>query len=114
MQSVSCDRCGMKVPKRLIKAAGTTKDANGHLLCALCNPPKGSTHGGGRFWWAILRVFVLVSSATAAFFLQKCSFEQVAEMRQIMRVPQTTVVAAVPGEVHLSERNAIRMVIGAG
>lgn len=91
---VECSRCGFQVPAEL---AGPSSPA---YLCALCEPPKGSLGSSYR----VLKIIVLIAAAITGFILQTCSYRQIAELRQIGRIPQTKVIAAVPGEVNLTGR----------
>lgn len=109
MDSFECEKCGMEVPERIARGpAGEHADkAAGGYVCALCEPPKGSrgSRGGGG---VLLKLLFIGVFAVPGFFLQKCSYERVAELRQIARVPRTKVMAAVAGEVNLSGK-ALRM-----
>ncbi|MDQ8191470.1 LemA family protein [Roseibacillus persicicus] len=91
---VSCNRCGIQSSPHW-----TTGDAT-EYVCGLCEPPKGSLGQSHR----TLKLVALIATAIAGFILQTCSYQKIAEQRQIGRIPQTKVVAAVPGEVNLTGR----------
>lgn len=103
MKPVECHKCGMQVPGRIAGRAGRERadDPSAVHACALCEPPKG-WRGGQGIKGVLLKLVLLAACTVPGFLLQKCSYRQVAEMRQIERVPRTKVVAAVTGEVNLS------------
>lgn len=95
MGEVKCLRCGVSVQEE------TARAGSDEYVCPLCQPPEGSLGKGlGRFWKSVIMVLSLIP----AFFLQQCSFEQIAELRQLSRIPRTKIIAAVPGEVNLAGR----------
>ncbi|MGJ8726284.1 MAG: LemA family protein [Roseibacillus sp.] len=88
---LDCEKCGTPFPSA--NHAGTT--------CSICNPPKESL-GKQKFY--LLKILALIGLVIGGIFLQTCSYKRIAEVRQIARIPQTSVAAAVPGEVNLAGR----------
>lgn len=86
-----CKRCGIKLPKHQAE----------NEVCLLCEPPKES-HGSRGF--SVFSTIAIIVLAIVGFSLQTCSYKRIAELRQIGRIPQTKVVATVPGEVNLTGR----------
>ena len=99
MNTLLCEKCGATIPLREAHS-GEEAAPRSDYSCNICSPPdaaKGKKKGCSRF----LHIFGIAVFAMIGFGLQKCSFEKVAEIRQLARVPQTDVQAAVPGEVNL-------------
>jgi hypothetical protein len=99
MNTLLCEKCGATIP---LREADTGEEAapRSDYSCNICSPPdaaKGKKKGCSRF----LHILGIAVFALFGFGLQRCSFEKVAEIRQLARVPQTDVQAAVPGEVNL-------------
>lgn len=86
-----CKRCGMTLPQHRTHGE----------ICLLCEPPKES-HGPRGF--SIFSTIAIIVLAVVGFSLQTCSYQRIGELRQIGRIPQTKIVATVPGEVNLTGR----------
>jgi hypothetical protein len=100
MNTILCDKCGSTIPLRTI-VAGVDPQPTGHYACKICDPPKkaqGKKGGCG----ILVHILAIALFAFCGIGLQKCSFTKVAEIRQLARVPNTEVLAAVPGEIHLT------------
>ncbi|MFT5413475.1 MAG: hypothetical protein ACI9NC_006230, partial [Verrucomicrobiales bacterium] len=93
-----CSKCGATIPLRTFD--GHRSQPRQDHVCVICEPPKqakgGKGLGGILFHLLMFTVFMGFGVG-----LQKCSFEKVADIRQLARVPNTEVQAAVPGEINL-------------
>lgn len=94
-----CKQCGIKLPSHLGEVEA----------CLLCDPPKES-HGSRGF--SVFSILAIVVLTIIGFSLQTCSYKRIAELRQIGRIPQTKIVATVPGEVNLTGRARVADLAG--
>ena len=99
MNTILCDKCGATIPLRTVDQGDDALPRSSYS-CQICDPPKkamGKKSGCGIFG----HILGLLLFAFCGIGLQKCSFSKVAEIRQLARVPETDVLAAVPGEINL-------------
>ena len=104
MGAIQCNKCGMELPEVVVgraQEAKTREETGGEHVCPLCAPPAG-VKGRQSIWIILLKLFLIVAFVLPGFFLQRCSYTRISELRQIARVPRTKVMAAVAGEVNLS------------
>ena len=74
-------------------------EASDHYICPLCDPPKKSK---GRQKTKLLKIIVILAASIAGFSIQKYSYNGIHQLRQLSRIPQTQILAAVSGEVNLT------------
>ena len=110
MDTNICRKCGATIPLRTVD--GDTVQPNTDHTCASCDPPKGA-HGGKGITGIIKHLLLIGVLGWVGFGFQKCSFDKVAEIRQMARVPETEVRAVVPGETKLTG-TAIQYKAGGG
>ncbi len=99
MNTILCNQCGATIPLRTTGTEDETAPTDNYT-CPICDPPKkaqGEKKGCSRF----LHILGVAVFALAGIGLQKCSFEKVANIRQLARVPRTEIQALVPGEANL-------------
>lgn len=99
MNTNLCEKCGATIPLRTVEGR-VSKPRPSHT-CVMCDPPS-KAEGKKGLGAIVFHILLLAVFMGAGLGLQKCSFDKVAEIRQLARVPKTEVQAAVPGEINLN------------
>lgn len=95
MQTYLCSRCNRKVPRSELVAH--RRDCGGDVT-----EHKGVVGWFGKAFRSVGLLLLAVVLAAVSLFLGHASFESLADMRELERVPPTTVRAVLPGEVNLN------------
>ncbi len=102
MNTLLCEKCGTTIPLRAhVPGGGAVPSAS--YVCPMCAPPE-AVKGRQGFWSRLWKLALIVGLVFGSMALERCSFSKVAEMRQIERIPRTTVAAVISGEVNLGGR----------
>jgi len=102
MHTLLCEKCGVTIPLRAHVAGGDALPRNSYV-CPMCEPPE-AVKGRQGFWSKLWKLLLIAGLVFGSMALERCSFKKVAEMRQIERIPRTTVAAVISGEVNLGGR----------
>jgi hypothetical protein len=95
MRTYLCSTCKQKVPrKQLIEHR---KSCSGDL-----HEDKGAAGAAAKGMKAVIWSLLAAGLALGSVYLGRSSFESLAQMRQLERVPATTVRAVLPGEANLN------------
>jgi len=95
MRTYTCSACKKKVSRS--ELVGHRKTCSGDL-----REQKGVTGFLGKGIKLLLLSALGLGLAALSLFLGRSSFESLANMRQLERVPATTIRAALPGEINLN------------
>ena len=90
-----CQQCGIDYPRNS-RSKGK--------ICPICKPPEDNAKKSqGAFW----KVIFFIAFAVGGLFLQQRSFTKISQIRQIARIPHTSIAAAITGEVNLTGRGVL-------
>jgi hypothetical protein len=99
MNTLLCEKCGVTIPLRAHVPGGEAMPRNSYV-CPMCEPPE-AVKGKQGVWSKLWKLLLIMGLVFASMGLERCSFNKVAEMRQIERIPRTTIAAVISGEVNL-------------